>query len=476
MKLPHQKHANTVLGLTLDNGVLEAAWLRRTNGSAEIKKIVRAPLTLDLLRNEAELVGQEIRNILNEAGIRERKCVVGLPSEWIMSMQTTLPELAEEDVDSFLQLEAEQKFPANLDQLQIAVSRQQTDTGRHATQLGATISQISRFEAILTAAQLKPIQLNPSIAALPGAVPKNGEGTITAVIGEDRIGLLVAAGGGIVTIRSLDNVVDLESGEKRLLSNVVSRELRITLGQMPEDLKSRVSQMQVFGAGHLAAQLVAELKPMLDANEISVQQITQAEGIQHGLTLKGEATPSRALGLAAQFLSDSRSQLDFLPPKPTFWQQISSRYSGKKLAYGGGVAGAVAVLVCGMFIYQQVQLSSLRSEWNGMKDEVAGLDDLQTQIRTFRPWYDQSVASLHILKSVTEAFPEEGSVSARTVDIRNQSAVTVTGVAENNSDFLNMLDNLRDQKTVAQLKVDQMRGKAPLQFSFNFNWQKGGTQ
>lgn len=476
MKLNNQKRANTVLGLTLDNGRLEVAWLRRTNGSVEVKKVASVPLTLDLMRNETELVGQEIRNLLNAEGIRERRCVVGLPAEWMLTVQSELPDLAEEDVESYLALEAEQNFPTSLDQLQIELSRQTAEKSSFTTQLAVVLNQIERLEAILAAAQLKPVQLSPSITALSGAVPAESQGTITAVVGEDRIGLLIAAAGGIITIRSLDNVIDTEGAEKHVLSNIVNRELRITLGRLPEDLKSGIHLIRVFGAERLTSKLVTELEPAMSAIGITVQQVTSVEPPLHGLKIKGEPALSAAFGLATRFLSDGDSGLNFLPPKPTIWQQLSNRYSGKKLAYGGSFAGAAALIVCGMFVFQQFQLSGLRGEWDEMKDQVYELEDQQAQIREFRPWYDPSVTSLQVLQSVTQAFPEEGNVTARTLDIREQSTVTVTGTANSNTDFLNVLDKLRDQSSVAQLNVDQMRGESPLQFSFNFDWQGGITR
>ena len=62
---------------------------------------------LDPLANEAELVGQEIRNHLDAAGIRERRCVVGIPLGWALTQSVKLPELPDEDIASLLQIEAE---------------------------------------------------------------------------------------------------------------------------------------------------------------------------------------------------------------------------------------------------------------------------------------------------------------------------------------------------------------------------------
>ena len=94
---------------------------------------------------------------------------------------------------------------------------------------------------------------------------------------------------------------------------------------------------------------------------------------------------------------------------------------------------------------------------------------MQQQIKKFRPWFDESHRNLTILRTVTEAFPDEGGVTAKTLEIRELSSVTCSGVARDNQAFLKMLDQLRATKEVTDLKVDQVRGKTPLQFTFNFH-------
>ena len=76
MKWIQKKPPSTALGLSLEGGRLEAVLLNRTNGSASVLKSVSSPLTLDLLHNETDLVGREIRNLLDAGGVKERRCVV----------------------------------------------------------------------------------------------------------------------------------------------------------------------------------------------------------------------------------------------------------------------------------------------------------------------------------------------------------------------------------------------------------------
>jgi len=472
MNLTRKKQTNSVVGLTLDNGRMEAALLRRTNGSVEVKKFTSTALTLDLMRNEPELVGSEIRNMLDAAGIRERQCVVGVPPEWVLSLHTPLPDLPEEDLQSFIEMEAERGFPANPDQLQCGASRHRTGTAAYVTQLATSTHHVTRFEAVLAAAQLRPVRISLAVAALPGAIAGENEGSVTMVVGEAGVVMLVSAGGGIVALRMLDNVFEAESSERRVLADVVARELRITLALLPEDLRGLLHELRVVGSGAIADHLARELESAVRGFGLAVRRLTTSNGQEHGLKVVGDAPLSGALSLAVQYLAHTAGTLNFMPPKPTLWQQISQRYSGKRLAYSGATAGAIAVVMLGMFLFQGFQLSGLQQEWQAIKPKYDELSALQKNIRSYRPWFDQNATSLSIVKQVTEAFPEVGDVTAKAVEIRNQTAVNVSGTTTDQSALYTMLDHLRATEGVRDVKVDTIRGtKPPLQFTFNFQWE-----
>jgi hypothetical protein len=272
-------------------------------------------------------------------------------------------------------------------------------------------------------------------------------------------------------LRTFDHVIEAEGGERRVLADAVARELRITLAQLPEDLRETLRELRVVGAEALTEPLVRGLEVPARALGLEVRRLTASGGTEHGLRIAGDAPLSGSLSLAAQYLGDRGGAFNFLPPKPSFLQQIAARYSGKRLAYAGGAAAAVAAAVCAVFLVQSFQLSRLQSRWNAMSAKVRDLEETQARIRAFRPWNDKAVTSLAILRRVTEAFPEEGSVTAKTVEIRNQSSVNVTGVTRDNSALLKTLDQLRLADGVAGLKVDTIRGKSPMQFTFNFQWE-----
>src|SRR5437588_9913391 len=86
---------SSLLGLALDGSRLDGVVLRRTNGSLQVQQSFSVTLSLDPLTAAPELVGREIRNHLEAAGVRERHCVVGLPLKWALTMHTKLPDLPE---------------------------------------------------------------------------------------------------------------------------------------------------------------------------------------------------------------------------------------------------------------------------------------------------------------------------------------------------------------------------------------------
>ena len=132
-----RRRLSAVLGLALDGSRLDGVVLRRTDGALQVQQSFSVSLSLDPLTNDPELVGREIRNHLDAAGVRERQCIVALPLKWALTTHIEMPELPEADVAGFLQIEAERSFPCDVQTLHVVTSRPQSASGKqHATLVG----------------------------------------------------------------------------------------------------------------------------------------------------------------------------------------------------------------------------------------------------------------------------------------------------------------------------------------------------
>lgn len=472
-----RKRLTSVLGLSLDGSRLEGVVARRTNGSLHLQNPISASLSLDLLTNAPELVGREIRNHLDAAGVRERNCVVGLPLKWALTTHVELPDLAEADVASFLQIEAERGFPSDVSTLSIGSTRCQAPGGKaQALLVGIPNSHLAILDQVLRAAKLKPVSFSLGITALQPLGTDSSPGVLALAIGETQLGLQVTAGGGVAALRALEGALELEGSRRVLHADVVAREVRITLGQLPAELRQSLRTIRVFGPRDLAQQLADELDLRVDSQGLKAEPVTRYAPGECGASLPADAPVSPACSLAAQKLAGKRPVFEFLPPRVSSWQQMSARFASGRLRTVLTAAGAAAVLVGGLFFYQQCQLWQLQSQWNRIAPTVAQLEDISKQINQYRPWYDETVRGLTLLRCLTQAFPEDGSVTAKSVEIRDLKTVTCTGTAKSYQALLQTVQRLRAQPQIRDANLGPTRGQAPaLQFSFVFAWKEGAT-
>jgi hypothetical protein len=397
--------------------------------------------------------------------------------KWALTAHTKLPDLPEADIASFLQIEAERGFPCDVATLMLGVSRYETRSGEHhATLVGIPRNHVTLLERVLRAAQLRPASFSLGLAALQPAHAEASNGVLALSIGENHVGLQITCGAGIAALRALEGTLDTEAGQRRLHADVVAREARITLAQLPADVREAMRAVRIFGPRDLAQQLADEVELRLESMALKVELVSRYAAGDFGFQFPAETPVTSAFSLAARYLAGSGPNLEFLPPKISTWQQLTTKYSSGKLQQAGVIAAAVAILLGGAFGFQQWQLWRLESQWGGMKQTVVEIQDLQAKIKQFRPWYDESIRGLTILRRLTEAFPEDGTVTAKTIEIRDLTTVTCSGVASDYQGLLRTLARLRTNPQMHEVALGTTRGQAPvMQFTFNLVWSEGSA-
>lgn len=474
-KLFQRQPGNSLLGLAFDGSRLDGVWVRRTNGAVEIKKTFAAALSLDPLTAEVELAGREIRKQLDAEQVRERWCAVCLPLNWALTLTVKLPEIPEADVADFLQIEAERGFPYGPEELMLAHSRFTVGTEHFATIVGIPREHVTRLEAVLQAAQLRPVTFSLGLTALQPADQEAVAGTLTLLPAETTVAMQIACGGGVVNLRTLDGAYEQVGAGRELQAEHIVRELRITLGQLPPAVRDAVRRIRICGRSEVATELAEALQMPARDWDLKVESARDHTAMEFGIKIPPGTAASPALSVAVRRLAGVAG-MEFLPPKISAWQQFSARYSSGKLAYAGMGAGAVALVVAIAFLVQQIVLWNWQARWGRIEQPVKELAEIRDQIRQYRPWFDESVRTLGLLKRLTEAFPEDGAVSAKTVEVRDQSRVTCSGTARNRDALLKMLDQLRAAKEVSNIHIETTRGSTPLEFTFNFQWGGAGGQ
>lgn len=472
-KLPgfKRQRPSTVLALALDGGQLDGVVVRRTNGSVQVLQSVSATLSLDPLTADPELIGREIRNHLDGAGVRERNCLVCVPLKWAMTTHTEIPKLPEADVPGFLQMEAERGFHSDAESLYFATSRYEVAEKQFASLVGVPRNHVVALEKVLRAAKLKPLSFSLGLTVLQ--TTEKSDCVLALSIGESNVGLQITCGGGIAALRALEGTLEMEGGRRVLHADVVTREARITLGQLPAELREKVRTVHVFGPRDFAQQLADEIELRLEQMSLKVDVVKKYAPGEFGVEVPPDVAVSPAFSFATEFLAGHDAAVEFLPPKVPAWQQFASKYGTGKTRKAIAAAAAVLFVLLVLFMYQEVQLIHWQSRWDQMAAEDGQLKGLENKIKQYRPWADDSLPGLTILKQISRAFPEDGTVTAKNVEIRDLDTVVCSGTARSMQSLLSTQERLQKTQGVAGVKVAQIRGHAPA-FQFTMDIQFGG--
>ncbi len=463
-----RRHPSSLLGLALDGGKLEAVVLRRSNGSLLVSNRISAALALDPLTADADLVGREILNHLEAAGIRERRCVVALPLKWALVAHTQIPKIDPADVPGFLEIEAERGFPTDVATLQLATSRMVSKAGtEHVTFVGIPRNHLERLEKVLRAAKLRPLRFSLGITSLEPSENSVSDGVMAMAVEESQVALQINAAGGVAALRALEGVIDRD-GDRVQHGDLIAREARITLGQLPDDLRESVKTIRIYGPRQQAERLAAEIRPRFESAGMKVELVHAYTRDSFGKMLPSDTAVSGVFSLAARHLVGRGDVFEFLPPKVSAWQRATARYAPGKLRKAAAVGIVLLVGVGGVFGYQQYQLNSLRMQWKSMEPQVKQLSGISEQINRFRPWFDTDFKCLSLLRQLTVAFPEDGSVTAKTVEIRDMKTVICTGTADSHLALNRAMRNLQTNDNLAVMPW-QTRGKSPIQFSVEYH-------
>ena len=454
LKKRFQPHS--ALALTVEPDRIVATLV--TPAGAQLPPVHVAIAAGALLENPVK-AGTDLAAALEAAGIRERRCVVCLPTSWALSASADLPEVVEEELRGYFELRAEREFSTA--DLRLAHSPYCLPDGtRRATLAAIPAKRMEAVERMLQAANCRPVSVS---LALRGCLSQ-AEPTLHLLANGAQTDVLISTGGGIAAIRTLTSPGANDSG-------AFARELRITLGRLPEALRAQLLHARLVGWEDFAA-----------------REILERMGL-HNISETSDEPGGAAVECAEFFLRQAPVPFEFLVHESKRWPAMLERFNNR---IGRSVAAAAVALVflplVAFGILSMVE-SHYDAQWNGtktasgMKNTVAELDTIQQKIRQFRPWFEAAPQKLQALRILVNAFPERGDLWTRSVQIASFSeknavpggpavaSVTVSGFARSSAAITGLQATLSKQPGVSAVKLGAQRGNNPIQFSLTFKWE-----
>ncbi len=442
------------LAITLESDKFSAALVSQENGSRELFSI---PMGADTVTNDPEKAGKELAAKLSEAGVRQKRCVVCVPPGWALTASTELPEMAPEDLRSFLELRAEREFPIAGDEMRVSHSPYTLPDGQRRTTLAAVpLKRMDAVDKMLAEAGCRAVSvslaLDECLAEPKPALHFLANGTHTNVI--------VTAGGGVVSMRSLASPGPLP--ETPFDSSAFYREVRITLGRLPEPIRQQVREAYFGGSP-------ASAKRLCDATADQLLQLGIESVGPDGVN--GAASHGESAVKAAQcFLRKQPVMFEFVVPEVKQWEVMLKRadLQGRKRLIAI-VAGVIILPLLAFFVRGQIEGYYTR-RWDKMKNTVADLTTLQNKIRMYQPWFQGAPVTVQMIDSLISVFPEKGDVWAKSIEMKDTGQIVITAFARTRAAELSLSDRLIALPGVTGVGTEDERGTNPIEFTIIFKY------
>lgn len=418
------------------------------------------PLAVNPLTDDPQVVAQEWRERLRPLGRLPRRVVVGLPLSRVLACTVAVPALPEAEVEAYLRLQAEREFLLPPEDLRLGLAATASAGGGGLAVLAALAGRsFDNLERSLRLAGFRQITLMPAAAAAVG------DGTsLRLIMADDGADLVGSLDGHIVFLRRLAAGSGDPAAAGAALPALLG-DLRISLRQLPEALRAAAPAVEVVGHAEAVDGLAAALRQAGVFGTWAVQARA--------------ASPSVAGMLCAQMaqgLGRGRSASLALSPLP------SARASGglsrwrRPLVTAAALVVALALVAAALLVRQSRQRSRLQSEWQRLSPRVETVRSLIDLARSRQPWLGDEAVTLDLLRAITLAFPERGTVWTTRLEISGRSEVLLAGQASDRDAWLTTLTALRQTAGVRDLRVTQAReaaaGQAPVAFAVSFTWSR----
>ena len=481
-KLKKRLRPRAALALTLEADRIVVGVVRLDLERDEHTAAAAAPVSVraaDVLTNP-ERCGAILGAALEAAGLREKRCAVCVPPGWALTAATDLPPVSPEDLRGYLELQAEREFPVGLSELRLAHCPYTLPDGKTRATLAALPTR--RYEAVEKLAAAAGLRLVSVSLALEDTAARPGP-ALHLLAGNGHTEVVVTATEGVAALRSLPGPVDPAEGEEAATAAAsalapeaepaafdpagFARELRITLGRLPQGVSQGVRQAHFGGDPAAAARLREAVGPALERMGITCDP---TPGNPANAATPGRANATAELAAAGTLLRRS-VPFEFVTPLPRRWEAAFVRYNTRRYRWIAGIVAALILLPVFGFVLRSRQESRLEDEWAAMRPGVADLDSLQTAIRRFRPWFDGAPQDLQVVETLFAAFPEGGDAWAKSIQLKPGGLVTCTAFARNRQAISELTKRLRARPGVSDVQTPNIRGeKPPIQFTLTFKW------
>jgi type IV pilus assembly protein PilM len=163
------RQSPSLLGIDISSSAVKLLELSRKRGQVWVESYAVEPLPLDIVTEskikDVEILGEAIKRAVKRAGARAKKAVAAVAGSEVITKVISVPAaLSEREMESYIELEAEQYIPYPLEEVnldfQVLDSTEENAEMREVLMAACRSETVDARVAALELAGLKPIVMD----------------------------------------------------------------------------------------------------------------------------------------------------------------------------------------------------------------------------------------------------------------------------------------------------------------------------
>jgi hypothetical protein len=448
----------TVLGLFLGGGRLTFALTRQEGAAPVVAKQGSEAFALAPGQDDPDVIAEKLREILARQRIKVRHCVLALPLSWVVSSRFAAGEIAADALPGVAALELERLCGAPVSAKQL-VCFPADDAGQA---LAATVEPgVARH--LTEAFRRAGLSLGCFVPAAAAARPDPDPGIVADILPlPDGVDAVIRCDGRPVALRQLALYRDNSAQRMAECLETTMRSLQVTLSALRTGGERPVS-IRVLGSGHCVDELCRGLGERTDW---SLRELPDSA--------RPPAEQAAIMASCADWGDPGALALP-VPPRERRSHWWNTR-SARPLVLAASIAVLAIVAFVVAFVARRLEVRRLEARLAALRPQQEEAEGLRDELRLTAPWYSRTPEQLEVLRTVTEAFPDQGTVWVTELSVETDGKVTLTGCARNQSSWLLVSGEL--QKRTQGLRVLRTRQGTkpgePMTFSVTFSMPHAG--
>lgn len=432
-----------ILGLAIDDSGVVATELCTRAGRTEVHGIGEFSWEQELTADNAKELGLRLRQFLRERGFTAKRAVVGLAAKWVMAKEVEAPPAAPEALAGMLSIQAERLFSMNAGELVFDYcGKTSTSQKSQVLLLAARRRIVEQIKELAEAAGLHLQSMTVSAFACGSAPAQNGSaGNFGLYTRPTYCEFWGHVKGRPRFIKHIPLVMDGDpTAYTHLLTNTIRRQVLLSSQQD----QAPPHHVTAYDASGLSEAVFKQL------NEQLSPQITVHNGraglMAKGLPATGDPQEARTVAAAAVAwtgVGSERPAVDFLNPR----LGEKKKASHKRVAVWAGVGVAVCLIAVAVFLADwqadRSAIATYTQQLADMDEQLSAAKDVVARLTYAESWGDTEPRFLKLVRELTLAFPEEGTIWATSLALDQNGSGLIVGKVANEASFYEVFDKIR---------------------------------